>query len=116
MRRSLGLLWPWTLERGVFGRLLREPLLHFLLIGMAVFSAYRVSRPPEVTTDHRVIDVTTAREVRLAGQFESMWRRPPTRVELGGRVEDHVREEIYYREALALGLNRSHTVIRRRLQ
>jgi parvulin-like peptidyl-prolyl isomerase len=104
------------LERGMFGRLVREPLLHFLLIGMAVFGAYRVLGPPEAAADRRVIDVTAAQEERLAGQFESVWRRPPTTAELSGLVEDHVREEIYYREALALGFDRDDTVIRRRLR
>jgi PPIC-type PPIASE domain len=100
----------------MIGRLLREPLLHFLLIGLAVFGAYRFAGPREAATDRRVIDVTAAQEERLAGQFESVWRRPPTRAELGGLVEDHVREEVYYREALALGLDRDDTVIRRRLR
>lgn len=105
-----------TTERRFFGRLLREPLLHFLIIGIAVFGAYRLAGPPQAATDGRVIDVTTAQEGRLASQFESVWRRPPTRAELDGLVEDHVREEIYYREALALGLDRDDTVIRQRLR
>jgi hypothetical protein len=45
-----------------------------------------------------------------------VWRRPPTRAELDRLVEDHVREEIYYREALALGLDQDDTVIRQRLR
>ena len=103
-------------ERGLFGRLLRQPLLHFLLVGMAVFGAYRFAGPPEPGNDRRVIEVTVAQQERLAGQFESVWRRPATRDELDGLVEDHVREEVYYREALALGLDRDDTVIRRPLR
>ena len=53
---------------------------------------------------------------RLAGQFEAVWRRRPTEAELAGLIEDFVREEVYYREALALGLDRDDTVIRRRLR
>jgi parvulin-like peptidyl-prolyl isomerase len=103
-------------ERGVFGRLMREPLFHFLLIGIMVFGVYRFAGPLEPGNDRPVIEVTTAQEERLAGQFETVWRRPPTSVDLEGLVEDHVREEIYYREGLALGLDRDDTVIRRRLR
>lgn len=103
-------------ERGMIGRLLREPLLHFFLIGMAVFGSYRFAGPREEAMDRRVISVTAAQEERLVGQFESVWRRPPTRLELDGLVEDHIREEVYYREALALRLDRDDTVIRRRLR
>ena len=60
--------------------------------------------------------MTPAQVERLAGQFEAVWRRPPTAAERAGLVDDYVREEVYYREALALGLDRDDTVIRRRLR
>ncbi len=100
----------------VVTRALREPLLHFLLIGVAVFALYRGEAGPTVAETQRVIEVTPATLDRLAAQFEAVWRRAPTDDELAGLVEDHVREEVYYREALALGLDRDDTVIRRRLR
>ena len=51
----------------------------------------------------------------LAGRWEHQWRRPPTGEELGRLVEDFVREEVLYREALALGLDLADLVVRRRL-
>jgi hypothetical protein len=102
--------------RGLGARLLREPLLHFLLIGAAIFVLYRALAPAVPAGAPQVISVTPAQVERLAGQFEAVWRRPPTDGELAGLVEDFVREEIYYREALALGLDRDDTVIRRRLR
>ena len=48
--------------------------------------------------------------------FSRTWQRPPTRDELEGLIRDRVREEVYYREALAMGLDRDDTIIRRRLQ
>lgn len=96
--------------------MLREPLLHFLLIGAAVFAFYGLVTPPEPVRSERMIEVTQTQRDRLAGQFEAVWRRPPTNAELAGLVDDFVREEIYYREALALRLDRDDTVIRRRLQ
>ena len=102
--------------RALLIRALREPLLHFLLIGIAVFALYQAGSPLEPASAQRIIEVTPAQVERLAGQFEAVWRRRPSEAELTGLVEDFVREEVYYREALALGLDRDDTVIRRRLR
>ncbi|HMQ92052.1 MAG TPA: peptidylprolyl isomerase [Amaricoccus sp.] len=101
---------------GLAGRILREPLLHFLLIGMAVFLAFGLRSEPPRRADAAVIEVTPAQVERLSAQFEAVWRRPPGAEELRALVEDFVREEVYYREAQALGLDRDDTVIRRRLR
>ena len=52
----------------------------------------------------------------MASGFSQQWQRPPTREELEGLIRDRVQEEVYYREALALGLDRDDTIIRRRLR
>ena len=93
---------------------LREPLLHFLVIGAALFLLYRaVSGDVE---GPREILVSEARIEALAESFAKIWMRPPTGAELAGLVDDYVKEEIYYREATAIGLDRDDTVIRRRLR
>ena len=48
--------------------------------------------------------------------FSRTWQRPPTREELEGLIRDRVREEVYYREAMAMGLDQGDPIIRRRLQ
>ena len=48
--------------------------------------------------------------------FTRTWQRPPTSEELEGLIRDRVREEVYYREALALGLDKDDLIIRRRLR
>jgi|HubBroStandDraft_6_1064221.scaffolds.fasta_scaffold133911_2 hypothetical protein len=63
---------------------------------------------------HQIV-VTAQKRQWLAGRWEHQWRRPPTREELGRLVEDFVREEVLYREALALGLDLADLVVRRRL-
>jgi hypothetical protein len=96
--------------------LAREPLVHFLLLGAALFLLDAWLRPaaaPAATTE---IVVSEARIRNLAQNFARTWQRPPTREELDGLVESHVREEVMVREALALGLDRDDTIIRRRLQ
>jgi hypothetical protein len=95
--------------------LLREPLLHFLLLGAALFVLYGAvggSRPP--AANQVVID--RADLERISRQFQRTWLRPPTEAELRGLADDLVKEEILYREALALGLDRDDLVIRRRMR
>src|SRR5262245_12825913 len=93
---------------------LREPLLHFLVIGAALFGLYRLVGGAE--QGPREIVVSEAQVEALAQNFSRTWMRPPTAAEVRGLVDDYVKEEIYYREAIALGLDRDDTVIRRRLR
>jgi hypothetical protein len=65
--------------------------------------------------DPRIV-VTAAQVRHLAATFEKVWQRPPTAKELQGLVDDHIREEVYVREAKNLGLDRDDTIIRRRLR
>ena len=96
-------------------RLCREPLVHFLAIGGLIFLLFAaVDDSRETPAD--VIVVTPERIDYLATGFRSVWRRPPTDDELQALIDDFVREEIYYREALALGLDRNDAVVRRRLR
>jgi len=96
-------------------KLLREPLLHFLLIGIGLFLLYDLLRGGD-TGAPRDIVVTEARVEALAQSFATTWMRPPTSQEIKGLVDDYVAEEIYYREAIAMGLDQDDTVIRRRLR
>jgi hypothetical protein len=94
---------------------LREPLLHFVLLGAVMFVIYGlVSEEPSGKPGHIV--VTQGTVDNLAATFARVWRRPPTDQELEGLIQDYVREEVLYREALALGLDRDDTLIRRRLR
>jgi hypothetical protein len=96
-------------------KLLREPLLHFLLLGAAIFAAYSLLSKRSSEEPGRIV-ITQGQIANLADGFAKTWQRPPTDQELAGLVRDHVREEIYYREAVALGLDKDDTVIRRRLR
>jgi len=96
--------------------LLREPLVHFLLLGAALFVLDVRLRPAAAPAGTGEIVVSEARIRNLAQNFRRTWQRPPTREELEGLVEAHIREEVLYREAVALGLDRDDTIIRRRLQ
>lgn len=95
-------------------RWLTEPLLHFLLLGLAIFAAYRLLGPDEQPPSSIVVT-----QGIINGQIESFsrtWLRPPTPREVDELIREYVREEVYYREGMALGLDRDDTVIRRRLK
>lgn len=96
-------------------RILREPLLHFLLLGAVIFAGYNLVSKHTSTEPGKIV-VTQ-------GQLSSLWegfvrtrQREPNQEEWEGLIRQRVREEVYYREALALGLDKDDTIIRRRLQ
>ncbi len=97
-------------------RILKEPLLHFLLLGAGLFLAYRLMPRTADSGASGEILVTQGQIEHLAAGFAKTWQRPPTPEELAGLVRDRVREEVYCREALAMGLDKDDTVIRRRLR
>jgi len=97
-------------------RLLREPLFHFLLIGALIFGLYQWIGAPGATGAGGEIVVTEGRIRNLTETFARTWQRPPTAQERNGLIEDYIREEVLYREGVALGLDRDDTIIRRRLR
>lgn len=99
----------------MFDRWLREPLLHFLVIGAGLFLLYHYTRGGSDTAPREIV-ITESRIAALAENFGRSWMRPPTSQELRGLVDDYVKEEVFYREAIAMGLDRDDTVIRRRLR
>ena len=101
---------------GTMKRILREPLLHFVLLGAGLFIVYGLISKPGHGGAPGTIVVTAGRVEHLAASFVKTWQRPPTDAELKGLVDDWVREEIATREAMALGLDRDDAVIRRRLR
>jgi len=100
--------------RGV-KKILREPLVHFLAIGAGLFLLFSLLQDRSAETPARIV-VAAGQVEQLAAQFARTWLRPPTAVELAGLIDDHVRDEVYYREALALGLDKNDPLIRRRLR
>jgi hypothetical protein len=97
-------------------RWFREPLLHFFLLGALLFAGYGLVKPrSRPTLTSRRIDISSGDVDQLAQAFEQQWRRPPTPAELRGLVGDRIHEEVLYREAIAMGLDRDDVVIRRRL-
>lgn len=102
-------------------KVFREPLVHFLLAGAALFLLFgavgdRGSTVGVTGPDSVQIVVSEGDFERLVTGWNKTWQRPPTREELDGLIEDYIAEEIFYREALAMGLDQDDLIIRRRLR
>jgi len=100
---------------GALKKLLREPLLHFVVLGAVVFAAFHLAGDRAERGDTKIA-ITAGEVEHLVTGFSRTWRRPPTASELDALVEDHIREDVFYREALALGLDKDDTIVRRRLR
>lgn len=96
-------------------KILKEPLLHFLLIGGGLFLLYGMMNDTSAEKPNRVV-VTPEQVELLTANFSRTWMRPPTPEEQAHLVREHVRDEVYYREAIALGLDKDDSLIRRRLR
>jgi peptidyl-prolyl cis-trans isomerase C len=93
----------------------KEPLVHFLVIGAMIFAVFSVFSDKESPMDGNRIVVSSGDIERLGVSWSKRWNRPPTETELKGIVDAYIKEEVYYREALALGLDQNDTILRRRL-
>lgn len=97
-------------------RWLKEPLFHFLVLGGLIFAVHAwlaARRPPADAAAH--IEVTAATIAWLRESFSRQWHRPPDETQLRALVASHLREEVLYREAVALGLDRDDAIVRRRM-
>ena len=94
--------------------LLKEPLVHFLGGALLVFAFFWATGSNRDPADY-TITVSETDIARLNAGWQQNFRRPPTEEELNGLIDQEITEEIYYREALRLGLDRNDAVIRRRM-
>ena len=98
-----------------FKALSREPLVHFLIIGAVLFTVFELGREESSAAPNRIL-VDAGQVQQLAARFRRSRLRAPTESELAALIEGHIREEVYYRQALAMGLERDDTIVRRRLK
>jgi peptidyl-prolyl cis-trans isomerase C len=97
-------------------RWLREPLLHFLVIGAALFTAYAaLNRDPNGQKDRRRIVLTENDLSQMTIPMLAQGRPAPTIEQMRNLLEAKIREEVLYREALAMGLDRDDIIVKRRM-
>ena len=101
----------------ILQKILKEPLLHFLIISIGFFVFYssnnKTSDKSIIAKSEIVISQSQVRNIK--NQFERVWKRQPTEQETKGMLKGYIKEEILYREALSLGLDRDDTIIRKRM-
>jgi PPIC-type PPIASE domain len=97
------------------GRLIREPLFHFLLLGASIFFLAGRVRNASIGAGEKIVVTQSEMESMVVG-FSRTWMRPPTQGEMQGLVDDYVREEVLYREARAMGLDQDDVIVRRRMR
>ncbi len=95
-------------------RWLQEPLVHFLLLGGLIFVVYGAINDGPASDEEIVI--SRGQQTSMVDTFARTWQRPPTAEELDDLMAEHMRQEMAYREALALGLDENDIIIRRRLR
>lgn len=96
-------------------KILREPLPHFLVLGAALFALFSVAGNRSEPQDRRIV-ISSGRVDQAITIFSRTWQRPPTAEELHGLIEEEIRDEVLYREALAIGLEKDDVIVRRRLR
>jgi hypothetical protein len=95
--------------------LLREPLLQFVVVGAALFGLYNLVDRKNPEPPERIV-ISSARIANLSDGFARTWQRKPSKDELQGLVDDYIRDEVFYREGRAAGLDRDDVIIRRRVR
>jgi hypothetical protein len=93
---------------------LREPLLHFIVLGAALFLIWPFIGDRVASPSNEIV-ISPSEMQRAIDIFRETHMRPPTQDELAGLVEDQIHTEVYYREGIALGLDRDDEIIRRRV-
>lgn len=106
------------LSQSTLVRIVKEPLLHFVLAGAVIyllFGLFGQSESDDAMVEENTIVVTEGEINWLGEMWQKKWNRPPSNIEMTGLVRDHLRESVLYREAVAMGLDKDDVIIRRRM-
>jgi hypothetical protein len=96
-------------------KLLKDPLFQFAILGVALFAVYALASDRLASNESTTIRITASEVELLSATFERQWQRPPIDTELENLIKARIREEVLYREALAVGLDTNDMVVRRRM-
>lgn len=102
-------------KHSIFTKLLKEPLLHFLLIGVGLFFLFSQLNSDEEASDTQQIIVNKSKLELLSSVFMEENSIPPNDKEIQELLENYIREEVLSREAIAIGLDKDDRIIRHRL-
>lgn len=91
---------------------LREPLTHFILFGILIFAVAHVM---EARSKRYTIEVAPEDIVRIVNSYVQQYGSEPQPSQVHVMVDNYIREEIFLREGIALGLDRNDEIVRRRI-
>lgn len=94
-------------------KFLREPFFHFIIIGIALFFLYGLVNKNTDTKNTIIIDDFDLENI--VSSFEMQWKRDPTEQELENIINQNIKQEIFYQEALNMNLDHNDEIIKRRL-
>ena len=96
--------------------LLKEPLLHFFVAGVALFALHAwINRDEPAAASRPTVVIGKGDVDWLAETWVRQWNRPPSEDEWRGLVNSFLKEQLLAREAVAMGLDEDDTIVRRRL-
>jgi hypothetical protein len=95
-----------------YKKLLKDPSLHFLFIGLVIYVACEFISP---TVAQDEIHISSSQQEKLSEIWTMQWGRAPTEKEMELLIQNHIKEEILHRKALAMGLDKDDELVRRRL-
>ncbi len=98
-----------------FARIFTEPLIQFLIVGAGIYGAYALFGTPEEDFRDTLVHVDSDRINAFISEWESRWNRSPTQQEIDGLIQSYIREDVLYRQAVAMGLNEDDPITRRRM-
>ena len=97
-------------------QIIREPLVHFIVLGGLLFWAWSFVAPPEAEVGNDNAIVVDQRQLdHLETLWKAQWQRDPAPDDVAAIIDRHLRQEVFYREALKMGLDRDDDIIRTRL-
>lgn len=96
-------------------KIMKDPLIHFLLIAGAVFAAFSIHSKPKETLDTEVIQISEQTVLALKKSFKTTFGREPSQRELEAELQPHINLEVLYREGIALGLDKNDQQVRQRV-
>ncbi|WP_438864387.1 peptidyl-prolyl cis-trans isomerase [Neptunicella sp.] len=101
---------------GIIAKMLREPILQFMLIALLLFILNLFINGAKKSGATQQIVVTQGQIEQISNQYRLVAGRLPSKQELRALVDDFVNEEVFYREAIAIGLDEDDTIVRRRMK
>jgi len=94
----------------------REPFVHFVFLGALIFAANVWLDPGQSVQDgNNHIVINQAELDHLKNLWRLRWKRDPAPSDVKAIIDRHLRQKVFYREALKMNLDHNDEIIKKRL-